>query len=271
MLGVAPIEGRWFLPEEDQPGHEPVVILSHRLWQTRFGGESSVVGSRVTLDGSPFTVVGIMGPAFTFPDWAQVWTPLAWTEKERAVRGEHSLMVVARLAPGVDAPARHRRIWRRSRGPSSRSPGRRQGVGRGRGADARRSRRRRPDLAARAARRRGPRAAHRVCERREPRARPHLARRREMAVRLALGAGAGRIVRQVLTETTVLARRRRCAGAAGGASRRQSHHRVLWRGPPAGVPMHVDWQVLAFTVASSRWPPAWEPALRRRCVSRGRM
>ena len=120
VLGVRPIEGRWFLPGEDEPGREPVVILSHRLWQTRFGGDRAIVGSRVTLDGSPFTVVGIMGPAFTFPDWAQLWTPLVWTEKERAVRSEHSLMVVARLAPGVDVQQAQAEMAR-SREPSSRS------------------------------------------------------------------------------------------------------------------------------------------------------
>ena len=120
VLGVRPIEGRWFLPGEDEPGREPVVILSHRLWQTRFGGDRAIVGSRVTLDGLPVTVVGIMGPAFTFPDWAQLWTPLVWTEKERAVRSEHSLMVVARLAPGVDVQQAQAEMAR-SREPSNRS------------------------------------------------------------------------------------------------------------------------------------------------------
>ena len=93
VLGVQPLEGRWFLPEEDQPGREHVVILSHRLWQSRFGGDRFIVGRRILLDGVPYTVVGIMGPAFDYPDWAQLWTPLAWTEKERAVRGEHSCLV----------------------------------------------------------------------------------------------------------------------------------------------------------------------------------
>ena len=102
VLGVQPLEGRWFLPEEDQPGRNRVVVLSHVLWQTRFGGDRSIVGRPISLDGEPYTVVGVMGPAFTFPDWAQLWTPLAMTEKERAVRGEHSAMVVARLKPGVD-------------------------------------------------------------------------------------------------------------------------------------------------------------------------
>ncbi len=173
VLGVRPIEGRWFLPGEDEPGREPVVILSHRLWQTRFGGDRAVVGSRVNLDGSPFTVVGIMGPAFTFPDWAQLWTPLVWTEKERAVRSEHSLMVIARLAPGVDVQRGTGRDGRDLANPRTGVPGRQQGVGRGRSADARRPRRRGADVAARAGGRGGARAAHRVRERREPRVRPH--------------------------------------------------------------------------------------------------
>ena len=61
VLGVPPIEGRWFLPEENQPGRGHVAILSHRLWQTRFGGDRSIVGRPVLLDGTPYTVVGIMG------------------------------------------------------------------------------------------------------------------------------------------------------------------------------------------------------------------
>jgi hypothetical protein len=94
VFGVTPILGRTFLPEEDQAGHGKVAVLSYRFWKSRFGGSSSVVGQKINLNGEAYTVVGVMGPRFNRPDWAVIWTPLAWTDKERAVRGEHHYLVV---------------------------------------------------------------------------------------------------------------------------------------------------------------------------------
>jgi putative ABC transport system permease protein len=247
VLGVRPIAGRWFLPEEDDPGHEPVAILSHRLWQTRFGGDRSIVGSRVTLDGSPFTVVGVMGPAFTFPDWAQVWTPLAWTEKERAVRSEHSLMVVARLAPAVDVQQAQAEMAAISRTLEQEYPEDNKGWGavvvplrEDLVGDVRPSLLVLLGAVAFVLLIACANVANLVLAR-------TLARRREMAVRLALGAGAGRIVRQVLTETTVLA----VAGGALGLLVARAGVDLITaffgEGLPQAMPMHVDWQVLAFT------------------------
>ena len=203
VLGVPPLEGRWFLPEEDQPGREHVVILSHRLWRSRFGGDRSIVGRPILLDGVPYTVVGIMGPAFDYPDWAQLWTPLAWTEKERAVRGEHSCLVVARLAPGEGRRRRAGGDDGDLAGARAEYPEDNKGWGAVVVPLREDLRRRRPHVAAGAARRGGVRAAHRVRERRQPRAGPHARRgaaRWPSASRSA--PGAGRIVRQVLTETT---------------------------------------------------------------------
>ena len=105
VFGVTPILGRTFLPDEDQAGHGKVAVLSYRFWKSRFGGSSSIVGQKINLDGEAYTVVGVMGPRFDHPDWALIWTPLAWTDKERAVRGEHHYRVVARLRPGVSIHA----------------------------------------------------------------------------------------------------------------------------------------------------------------------
>ena len=101
-LGVQPMLGRVFLPGEDQPGHSNVVVLSHRLWQEHFGSNPDIVGHDIQMDGQSYLVAGVMPANFQFPDFAQMWTPMAWTDKEKAVRGEHHSVVVARLKPGVD-------------------------------------------------------------------------------------------------------------------------------------------------------------------------
>jgi len=101
-LGVQPALGRVFLPEEDQPGHSNVVVLSHRLWQEHFGSNPEIVGHDIQMDGRSYLVAGVMPANFQFPDFAQMWTPMAWTDKEKAVRGNHNSVVVARLKPGVD-------------------------------------------------------------------------------------------------------------------------------------------------------------------------
>jgi predicted permease len=103
-LGVQPMVGRMFSADEDQPGHANVVILSHRFWQDHFGSNRDVVGRNITLDGTSYLVAGVMPPSFRLPDFAQMWTPMAWTDKEKAVRGEHHYLVIARLKDGVDVP-----------------------------------------------------------------------------------------------------------------------------------------------------------------------
>jgi predicted permease len=101
VLGVQPVHGRVFLPEEDQPGKNKEIILTYKLWQSRYGSDPNVVGRTVTLDGTPYIIVGVMGPKMTKPDFAQAWTPLGLSAQEAAVRGEHHFMSVARLKPGV--------------------------------------------------------------------------------------------------------------------------------------------------------------------------
>jgi predicted permease len=77
VLGVQPALGRAFTPQEDQAGSDQVVILSDRLWRTRFNSDRGVLGATITLDGIPHTVVGVMPRGFTFPAASEVWTPLA--------------------------------------------------------------------------------------------------------------------------------------------------------------------------------------------------
>src|SRR5256885_1457212 len=101
-LGVQPMLGRTFTAEEDKPGQSHVVVLSNRFWQEHFGSKRDIVGRTITLDGASYSVIGIMPPSFRFPDYALMWTPLGWTDQEKAVRGNHNDLVIARLKPGVD-------------------------------------------------------------------------------------------------------------------------------------------------------------------------
>jgi putative ABC transport system permease protein len=102
LLGVEPLLGRAFLPEEDQPGAGRAVILSHGLWQRRFGSDPNITGKALTLNGESHTVVGVMPAHFQFPAREdELWVPIAFTNEQAANRGTHYLQVVARLKPGV--------------------------------------------------------------------------------------------------------------------------------------------------------------------------
>jgi putative ABC transport system permease protein len=104
MLGVQPLVGRLFAVGEDQKGAEHEVLLSYGLWQRRFEGDSNVVGKSITLDGEPYTVVGVMPRAFKFaPFWAtraEMWVPNALGDRIHN-RGGNSLRIFARLKPEV--------------------------------------------------------------------------------------------------------------------------------------------------------------------------
>ena len=102
LLGVEPQMGRVFTAAEDQPGAQRVVILSYALWQRRFGGDPSIVGKALTLNGRSYTVVGVMPMRFHYPTVDdQVWVPIAFSPQATADRTTHYLRVLARLKPGV--------------------------------------------------------------------------------------------------------------------------------------------------------------------------
>jgi putative ABC transport system permease protein len=104
VLGVAPLLGRTFLPEEEQAGRNNVAVLSYSLWQSRFGGRRDLVGKSISLDGAPYTVVGIMPPGFQHPPFTQLWTPLTVVKEAANDRAYRYLRVMARLKPGVTIP-----------------------------------------------------------------------------------------------------------------------------------------------------------------------
>ena len=117
VLGVHPVAGRAFTREEAIPGAPNVAVISHDLWQRRFGGERAVVGTEVYLNGTPFTVTGVMPPGFAFPRGAElpapfgfglrtdVWTPLVFDSTDLRNYGTMNLSAVGRLGSGCGGPA----------------------------------------------------------------------------------------------------------------------------------------------------------------------
>jgi hypothetical protein len=104
MLGVRPLLGRVFLPEEQGAGKENEVVMSYGLWQSHFAGNPEIVGQTVSLSGQAYTVVGVMPKEFKFaPFWAtraELWAPLTLGSRQND-RGGASLRVFARLKAGV--------------------------------------------------------------------------------------------------------------------------------------------------------------------------
>src|SRR5580704_4133575 len=101
ILGVGPSLGRTFAPDEDQPGKDQVVILSGRIWKSRFGSDPHIIGKTITLDGHPCTIIGVMPPHSEFDrGWQEIWLPLAFGPDDMT-RNFHWMRVIARLKPGV--------------------------------------------------------------------------------------------------------------------------------------------------------------------------
>jgi predicted permease len=102
VFGVAPVLGRTFRPEEDRPGGDRVVVLSHRLWTSRLGASPGVLGKVVRLNGEPYTVVGVMPKSFNLSrDDEDLWIPAAMTPEMLANHDGHNQVVYGLLRPGV--------------------------------------------------------------------------------------------------------------------------------------------------------------------------
>jgi len=261
VVGVDPILGRAFLPEEYETGKEQVVILGHAFWQRRYASDKNIINRNITLDGVPYTVVGVMPPGIypawpttsghlTFDQQQQFWAPMSFTPQWAAVRSAHVFGVVARLKSGVSLEqaatemntiaARLGQEHTENRGEGIIiNPFMNEVVGNVRpalftllGAVA-------LVLLIACANVAGLLLAQ------------HAGRSKEIAIRAALGAGRTRLVRQFFIEGLLLS----FFGTAIGLGIAASGIKVLLRFVPPGIPrlahVSLDWRVLGFTMLLS--------------------
>ena len=103
VCGAEPYLGRTFTASEDQPGQDGEVVLSYKLWQRRFAGDRSVIGQVIHLNQQVYTIIGVMPQGFLYPIDTELWTPLALKPSERVLRTWHPLYVLGKLNPGTTA------------------------------------------------------------------------------------------------------------------------------------------------------------------------
>ena len=253
LFGVPVILGRTFTPREDAPNGGKVVVLSYHLWQRRFGGDASAIGKSLSLGNEPYTIVGVVGPQFVSDPEAEFWLPFQFPPVSDD--GNHYFLVAGLLKPGTALATANAQLRLASAQFHRDFP------------------------------KTNPRQVFRVASLRDAivsDARSSLlvlagacglvlliacanvanlllvratGRQREFAIRSALGADRGRIVRQLLTESILLS----VAGGISGLVIGFAGVRALLAVSPAGLPrvgengsaLTVDWRVLGFTLAIS--------------------
>lgn len=246
VLGSKPALGRTFTEAEDKASAS-VAVIGYGLWKRRFGGDPSVIGRRILLDDAPFTVIGVMPAAFAFPNRrSEVFTPAAFSNADLARRGSHFLQCVARLKPGVSLAQAQAEMKLIAQRLEERYPGTNRGVGAVvvpiRDQVAGESRTGLLVLFAAS----GfvlliacANIANLLLAKAS-------SRNREIAVRTALGASRGTIIRQLLTESVLLAG---CGALLGIGLARVSMvllEKLVPTGMAAGT-LALDWKMLAFT------------------------
>ena len=101
VVGVKPVQGRSFLEEENQPGRDHVAIITHSLWQRRFGSDPNIVNKKVMTNGIARTVIGVLPPEFNYPKGSEIYAPLPLTPEVVKNRLTHTYYVIGKLKPGV--------------------------------------------------------------------------------------------------------------------------------------------------------------------------
>jgi len=101
LLGIRSVVGRSFVPEEDRTGSAPVVILGHRLWQSRYGGDPRLVGRSISLDNQRYTVVGVLPAGLQLSRSADLWMPFGQFNDDLTEHVHHAFVAIARLKPGI--------------------------------------------------------------------------------------------------------------------------------------------------------------------------
>jgi predicted permease len=250
LLGMPPLHGRWFLPEEDRPGNARVAILSQRLWERRYGADPGILGRQISLNGVAHTVVGVMPKELSHPAYDQeLWTPAAFTPEQEALHDEHYLDVFGRLRPGISYEAAQARLngigeEQKKLYPTDSSGIRLRSYAQWLVGDYRTRLLILMGAVSLVLLIACTNVANLLLAR-------GAARSREMALRTALGAAGGRLVRQILAETLLLA----LISAALGTLLGFWMTRTLIALAPEGIPRleetRFDPSVLAFTLMAA--------------------
>ncbi|MGI8565502.1 MAG: ABC transporter permease, partial [Pyrinomonadaceae bacterium] len=250
ILGATPMLGRTFRPEEDGPDQSDVVILSHGLWERRFGANSGIIGGSIVVNNRARTVVGVMPLGFKFPETAELWIPLT-PEVKNWTRNDHGISAVGRLKPGVTLEQAQADISAVARRIEEQHPVTNEGMGvnliplrDGLVGDFRKALLLLLGVVGLVLAIARANVANLLLARAS-------ARQREIAVRAALGASRWRVFRQLLTESFLL-------GATGGVL---GLVLALWgldlllAAIPVDLPFwmkfNLDWRVLGFAAGTA--------------------